>query len=81
MYLVAPAENKCVAGKICMEYIGVHSEGGIMLNDPIVIDRYHCETAEAVVVSYPNARITRLYLQPLCSMYALLTSSSTLEIE
>jgi hypothetical protein len=36
-----------------------------MLNDLIVIDRYHCETVEAVVVSYPNADacITRLYLQ------------------
>jgi hypothetical protein len=28
-----------------------------MLNDPIMIDRYHCETVEAVVVSYPNAWI------------------------
>ena len=38
-----------------------------MLNDPIVIDRYHCETAEAVVVSYPNVCIMMLYLQPLAA--------------
>jgi hypothetical protein len=40
-----------------------------MLNDRLVIDMDHCVTADAVVVSYPNACITRLYLPftSLCS--------------
>ena len=44
-----------------------------MLNDLIVIDRYHCETVEAVVVSYPNADacITRLYLQAFAEWSAM----------
>ncbi len=41
---------------------------GIMLNDLIVINRSHCETAEALVVSYPNAEAYITRLASLCRM-------------
>jgi hypothetical protein len=80
LYITISAELACILSRLqtinalqAKPLCRVHEEGlavfgGIMLNDHIVIDRYHCETAEAVVVWYPNACITRLYLQTLCSM-------------